>query len=842
MASRKGHEPRRRVTMKDVARHAGVSQPTVSFVLNDRRDVSVAPETRARILRSAEELHYLPNRTAQALRSNRSYTVGVVANGIVAEPYAGRIVTGIQRAVQEAGYVCFVVETDQTSDQGRAAVQNLVRQGLAGLIYAAPGPEVVEPIDVPSDIRVLYVNCFPPDQDDVTVVLADEYQGGKDAAAAVFEAGHRDVVYLGGPQDDYACKERLRGLLDAAREAGVDPSTIRQEFGTYQVGSGFGLATNVLAQSQPGVFICGNDRMAVGALMAAQVRGLRCPEDISIVGFDDQPDLADQMHPPLTTVALPHERMGFESGKLLLADDPPLRHIVPCDLVIRSSLAPVATSRRTMPQLPSTHYRPVDGWVGDVIPAVIDGTVWLFFLLEERPDEPPLERATGMPWAAVTTTDFVTFEDHGVVLPSGGPGAVDFDCYTGSVVRDSDGLLHLFYTGHNPRIRFTRDGAEHDAQVVCHATSDGDPTRWDKHPDWTVLPREQYAHEDWRDPFVFRPSDAAPWQMLLATRRLGEPYRRSGLVARLESGDLVTWRSADPLWEPHRFITQECPDVFRWGRWWYLVYSEFSDAFCTRYRIATSPDGPWRAPENDTVDGRAFYAAKTVELDGNRYFVGWIATKQDDRDAGAWQWAGTMAVLQAHQHGDGSLAFGLPDMVRAAYDQCEDVSTDFSAVNGAASSVGEGAGDRYAAWVGPAPSADSIITVDLDIADSTHACGLLLRTSDDGESGYVLRLEPQRNRLVFDRWPRGHTGDEQWQILGDVPHAVELERPVHLDPGRHRVEVHLDHEVCVAVVDDEVALSTRLYDHPAGRLGLFAQDGAFTLVSAEIRTRAAASA
>jgi beta-fructofuranosidase len=325
--------------------------------------------------------------------------------------------------------------------------------------------------------------------------------------------------------------------------------------------------------------------------------------------------------------------------------------------------------------------------------------------------------------------------------------------------------------------------------------------------------------------------------MLLATRRPDEPYRRSGVVARLESDDLITWRDADPIWEPHRFITQECPDVFQWGEWWYLVYSEFSDAFCTRYRIAKSPDGPWFAPADDTVDGRAFYAAKTVALDDQRYFVGWIASKEDQRDGGAWQWAGTMATLQAHQRTDGSLRFDLPDGIKAAYTEEIDLTAHLEPVNGAAATVGAGAATRYASWVGPELPTEALLAVDLTLDADTRSFGVLLRTSDDGEEGYALRFEPDRNRLVLDRWPRGSTGTEQWQILGDVPHAVELERPVELAPGAHHLEVQLDGDICVAIVDGAVALSTRLYDRPAGRVGVFAQDGVFTLDRLTVSTR-----
>ena len=340
MPGRKRTDQPQRVTMKDVANRAGVSQPTVSFVLNDRRDISIAAATRTRVLQAARELNFQPNRAAQSLRSNRSFTVGVIADRIVAQPYAGQIVLGVQQAVQDAGYVCFVVETAQTADGGKAAVENLVRQGVAGLIYAAPGPEYVTAVEDLPQTPTVFVNCFPANVSDAAVVLADEYQGGRDVAAAVFAVGHRRVTFLGGPQDDYACRERKRGLDQAAVDAGVDPASIDCEFGTFQVGSGYDLALAALSTRPPTAIICGNDRMAVGALMAAQSLGLRCPEDVSIVGFDDQPDLADQMHPPLTTVALPHQQMGFEAGTRLLAESVETgRHLVPCEYVARSSLA-----------------------------------------------------------------------------------------------------------------------------------------------------------------------------------------------------------------------------------------------------------------------------------------------------------------------------------------------------------------------------------------------------------------------------------------------------------------------------------------------------------------------
>ncbi|MGZ0148191.1 GH32 C-terminal domain-containing protein [Kribbella sp. WER1] len=462
------------------------------------------------------------------------------------------------------------------------------------------------------------------------------------------------------------------------------------------------------------------------------------------------------------------------------------------------------------------HWRPAAGVVGDVIPFCHDDRIWLFYLLDTRADEP-----TGMPWALVSTTDFVNYTDHGVVLPSGGPDAVDFDCYTGSVVADGD-RLHLFYTGHNPR----RGSADGSYQVVCHAVSDGDPTRWTKLPDDTFGAPNGFVPQDWRDPFVYRTAPEQPWQMVLAARYADAPDRRSGVVARLTSTDLRHWDLAAPLWEPRRYLTQECPDVFQWGDWWYLVYSEFTDAFQTRYRIARDPDGPWRAPARDTVDGRAFYAAKTVEYHGRRFFVGWIPTKQGD----AWQWAGDLAVLEAHQEADGTLGFGFPAAVVAAYDEVADGK--LVPLAGAAAEPGQGALDRYAGWIGDVVPPHCLITLTLDVAPGTQSFGLLLHASEDGEQATILRLEPQRDRLVVDQWPRGRTGPAQWQIHGDVPHAVDLERSCPLAPGRHTLQVLLDGPTAQAVVDDRVALSFRT--ESSGRVGLFVTDGEVEVLELQV--------
>lgn len=458
-------------------------------------------------------------------------------------------------------------------------------------------------------------------------------------------------------------------------------------------------------------------------------------------------------------------------------------------------------------------YRPAGAWVGDVIPWEEGGAFHLFYLHEAR-QVPKI----GMPWHRVVTDDLVTFRETGPAVPSGGPASDDFNVYTGSVVLDDDGVHHVFYTGQNPQI-LGHDGAP--LQVVMHATSRDGMRTWTRHPEHTFGATHGYETADWRDPFVFHDAESGLWRMLITARHADGPNRRRGVIAQCVSRDLQQWEPVEPFWNPRRYIAHECPEVFEWNGWWYLVYSEFSDAFTTRYRMARSLDGPWVVPANDTLDGRAYYAAKSASRDGRRFFFGWIASREGGTDDGAWEWAGTLSVLEAEQRADGTLRFHPPRELRETFTE-------------PAASLPAGtplhAADGYVDVIVPEETPRSFrVTARLDIDPDTSECGVLLRSSADGDQAYILRLEPRRGRLVFDRWPRRTTGGEQWQISGDVPFAIELERAVDLAPGPHVLDVIVDGDICVATLDDATVLSTRLYDRTTGHVGVFVGEGSVTV-------------
>jgi beta-fructofuranosidase len=481
---------------------------------------------------------------------------------------------------------------------------------------------------------------------------------------------------------------------------------------------------------------------------------------------------------------------------------------------------------------PRTLYRPRGAWVGDVIPFFHDGAYYIYYLHDARTTG---EREAVTDWYLVRTTDFVTFEELGCVLPRGGADDPDYACYTGSVI-EADGRFHLFYTGFNPAIVDDEDGRPR--QAVMHAVG-SNPCSWTKVPEDTFYaPRGTYDRHDWRDPFVYRMEDGR-WGMLLATRLAGSSARRGGCVGLMVSDDLRSWEPASPFWAPGLWMTHECPDLFRIGDWSYLISSEFSDRYTTRYRMRRGEADTWLAPAEDSLDGRANYALKTAS-DGTRtYAFGWLATREGDSDDGSWQWGGALVTHELNQQVDGTLGVRIPQPVRDQFSRA--VPSSIEPVSGAWEMDGltatVNAQGVYAAALGPELMGPSLITVDIAFTSETRSCGLLITNGGDPDCAYYLRLEPDARRLVFDRWPRRRSGSLQWQIGGEIAHLVELERHIDLEPARpHRLEVIVDGSACIAYLDGQIALSTRIYGQGERRCGWFVSEGAGTFSAISVRS------
>lgn len=320
--------------------------------------------------------------------------------------------------------------------------------------------------------------------------------------------------------------------------------------------------------------------------------------------------------------------------------------------------------------------------------------------------------------------------------------------------------------------------------------------------------------------------------MLLAARLTEGPSRRRGCTALCVSKDLKSWEVREPFYAPGLFFTHECPDLFRMGDWWYLVFSEFSERHVTRYRMSRTLSGPWYPPASpeDALDGRAWYAAKTASDGEHRFGFGWNATREGEGDYKPWQWGGNLAVHEIMQTVDGSLAVDVPESVDAAFATPVPVAFDpglgmfldskNTATLGASGTFGCAVGGRMPDTC----KIEATVTFDMH----TRACGLMLRSSDDYETAYYIRLEPHRNRIVFDSWRRP----------GDVAHMAELERPLLLTPGTPvEISVYIEGSVCEIYAGGTIALSTRLYNLPRGKWGVFAVEGVASFHDVRMFTR-----
>lgn len=307
----------RRVTIKQVAADADVSITTVSHVLNDVPGVRVNPATRQRVQETAARLGYVPNRLAQSLRTQRSNTIGLIGDEIATTPFAGKLILGAQEVALSRDAVLFVVSTGYERDVENREIEELLRRQVDGILYASMFHRKVELPPQLASVPTVFVNaqCITPG---VPWVVPDEVGGGRDAAEVLLLAGHRRLGFINNVDDIPASTGRLEGFRARVAEEGVDPDEVAVVAAETDPAGGYEAARQLLAREQrPTAIFCFNDRLAMGAYRAAAECGLRIPEDLSVVGFDNQEYVADGIFPGLTTIELPHFDMGVWAAEHL---------------------------------------------------------------------------------------------------------------------------------------------------------------------------------------------------------------------------------------------------------------------------------------------------------------------------------------------------------------------------------------------------------------------------------------------------------------------------------------------------------------------------------------------
>ena len=300
-----------RVTALEVARQAGVSQPTVSLVLSRNPKARVAPETRARVLKAAEELGYRPNRLAQGLVHRRSFALGIIVPGF-GNPVNGAIISGAERVAEQAGYAVLLCETGEV-DVGQH-LRALADRQIDGVIIAGISESALADADLTRS-NVVLVNqssaAFSSVQD-------DSLAAGAVASAHLLGLGHRALAFIGPVSTASAFRLRERGFAQGLRDAGaVPPSEYWQRADPTIAGGLAGMRSLLALPTRPTAVFCANDLIALGAHKACALGGLSLPREMSILGCDDI-DIGTLVTPELSTISTPKRELGARAVRLLL--------------------------------------------------------------------------------------------------------------------------------------------------------------------------------------------------------------------------------------------------------------------------------------------------------------------------------------------------------------------------------------------------------------------------------------------------------------------------------------------------------------------------------------------
>jgi LacI family transcriptional regulator len=344
------------VTLRDVALRAGVHPATASRALNPETRILVSEQTARRVLDAAEALGYSPNPVARSLRTRRSHTVGVLIPDLN-NPLFPPMVRGLEDRLAAAGYVALIGNTDSDDKRERMVFDQMRARHVDGLVLATARlrhPLLAEASR--AEIPVVLINRLAQDYSFPSVTVDNE-RGVRMAVSHLAGLGHRRIAHIAGPQEMSTGLSRYRGFVTAMESSGLQVDSDLVVFAkAFTVEEGLRCSRLLLenAGGQPGragragradctAIAAANDMLAVGCYAALDECGLSCPEDMSVVGFNDMPFI-DRLRPPMTTIRFPHYQVGTEAAQLLLEriaeHSAPVKilYLAP-ELVIRGSTA-----------------------------------------------------------------------------------------------------------------------------------------------------------------------------------------------------------------------------------------------------------------------------------------------------------------------------------------------------------------------------------------------------------------------------------------------------------------------------------------------------------------------
>ncbi len=330
----------RRPTLADVARRAGLSKSAASLILNDRPGSRLSAEAAERVRTAAAELGYRPNPHAQSLRLGKTRTIGFISDQVTITRYASGMIKGILSGARAHDHTVLIAETGQNGGSFGAAIESMVDRRVDGIVVGLMAARLVDVPAPPVEIPLVLVNGASPQ--DLPNVLPDERTAGHAIAKVLIDAGHTEIGVIGelpsaaDPRNSIMIGLRFERIKAAFAESGLVPTMTTVDEWSPRVGYE---QTHEILRRNPRItgLIAGNDNMAFGIYQALNELGLRIPDDISVVSFDDD-ELASYLRPGLTTARLPYEEMAFTGVEMLLGDRDPVHETVPMPITRRGSV------------------------------------------------------------------------------------------------------------------------------------------------------------------------------------------------------------------------------------------------------------------------------------------------------------------------------------------------------------------------------------------------------------------------------------------------------------------------------------------------------------------------
>ena len=334
--------------LSDVAAAAGVSSATVSLVLSENAAGRVSPAVEKRVRSEAKKLKYTPNLVARSLRTRKTKTIGLISDTVATTNFAGQMLAGAEEAAWRLGWLLIFMDTSADSKHEERAINALLQRNVEGFIYASMFHRKLDVPRLLKNQQTVYLHCSLNIPGDSHSVVPAEYESAALAMDYLIQNGHSEIGWIGINNPTIGGVERSRAFVDAMKKLKVKDykSLMFTTFESYANDGYHGAKQLLKRKRRPTALFCFSDRMAMGAYRAATELGISIPDELSIIGFDNQPHIAEALWPPLSTMQLPHYEMGVWAAEQLINQlenkdsESNLRrqNEITCQLIVRDSV------------------------------------------------------------------------------------------------------------------------------------------------------------------------------------------------------------------------------------------------------------------------------------------------------------------------------------------------------------------------------------------------------------------------------------------------------------------------------------------------------------------------